>query len=618
MKSRRFVLPAVALVFLFFACQNESEQQPQEIFASNSGYFTRLPMHRPEACALKIKNEVPEKWQFTACQCLYYSLPENSPVAFGHLDFFEKTFPSDSMRAFSQMVRGELFTGQARFDTARACLSESFEIYQKLKKPKNAGDVKRFLSRISLNQGDFPETTRLLLEALELYGKIDSILELDRYFNIRLDLANAYFAEKNYREALKWSQSTWDFAHLFPQTDGFKIVAAGNLAQNYIYLNRPDSALVLAKLALESQSTFKNYWEIDKRHFILAEAFLAAGDCKNALAHFQQATCCISPDANRVKIFKYDEATADCYLCLGRLDSAEFFYKKCLASPDTAALADVHEGLSKIFREKNDLPRALFHADESRRLHEMVFNVEKTKIVGSLNLKFVKAKQEKELAEIKFEQETAHQQNLISVLFLAFALAAALFFANRHLSRRRLVEQKNLLLEQEKLLLEKEKQLGAAREALQKQELDRSQANLEAKSHELEQTSQLLNLKNQLIEELKIQVFEKPATRSAENLTDKKSFHQLKILTDNDWATFRERFEEHFPGFIGRVKMQFLEFTAAETRLFLLIKLGFETREIAAVLGISIESIWKARYRMRKKLKLDEGDDLDLFVRKFA
>ncbi len=98
-----------------------------------------------------------------------------------------------------------------------------------------------------------------------------------------------------------------------------------------------------------------------------------------------------------------------------------------------------------------------------------------------------------------------------------------------------------------------------------------------------------------MIEELKMQVFEVPKTDpsvfSHEKTTDKKSFHHLKILTDADWAIFRERFEEHFPGFIRRVKTRFSEFTPAETRLFLLIKLGFETREIAAVLGIATGSI---------------------------
>jgi len=527
-------LPAVIVLLSLAACREKQEQNIYQFFDAGGGYLKHLPTHCPDSCSLKIKNEVPEKWQFIACQSLYYLLPENAPEAFEHLDFFEKTFPSDSMRAFTQQIRGELFADQARFDTARICLNESLRIYQKLKKPKNAGDVKRHLARICLNQGDFPETTHLLLDALELYGKIDSN-ELDRLFNLRLDLANAYFAEKEYREALKWSQLAYDFAWLtVPRQgnlNGFKIVAAGNLAQNYIYLNRQDSALILAKLALESQFHFQNYHEIDKRHFILAKAFLASGDCKNALYHFQQATCCISPDANRMKFFKYDAATADCYFRIGRLDSAVFFYQKCLSSPDTAALADVHEGLSKIFRKKNDLPRALFHADESRRLHDAVFNVEKTRIIGNLNLRFITAERDRRIADFTHERENARQQRLILALLLVLGAALSLFFIARQRGR-------SSLLKQEKLLLEKEKQLAIAREALQKQELERSQANLEAKSHELAQTTQLLTLKNQLIEELKMQVIEISSSErsilSNEKTTDKKSFHQLKILTDDD------------------------------------------------------------------------------------
>ncbi|MEI6411452.1 MAG: tetratricopeptide repeat protein, partial [Bacteroidota bacterium] len=211
MKSRCHILPAVIVLLSLAACREKQEQNIYQFFDAGGGYLIHLPTHCPDSCALKIKNEVPEKWQFIACQSLYYLLPENAPEAFDHLDSFEKTFPSDSMRAFTQQIRGELFADQARFDTARICLNESLRIYQKLKKTKNAGDVKRHLARICLNQGDFPETTHLLLDALELYGKIDSN-ELDRLFNLRLDLSNAYFAEKEYREALKWSQLAYDFA----------------------------------------------------------------------------------------------------------------------------------------------------------------------------------------------------------------------------------------------------------------------------------------------------------------------------------------------------------------------------------------------------------------------
>jgi len=102
MKNHCLIFSAVALALLFFNCQNESGQPPQGFFAQNSGYISHLLLNHPDSCVLKIKNEVPQKSQLVACQILYYSLPENSPVGLEHLYFFEKTFPSDSMRAFTQ------------------------------------------------------------------------------------------------------------------------------------------------------------------------------------------------------------------------------------------------------------------------------------------------------------------------------------------------------------------------------------------------------------------------------------------------------------------------------------------------------------------------------------
>ncbi len=619
MRNLRWRVPIFLGSLFLLACllayRTKPDKTLQEFFTKDGLYFHHLPMHRPDSCMARIKNEVPEKWQFLACQGLYYWLPEHSPQVFEHLDCFEKAFPSDSMRAFTQMVRGELLTRQARFDTARACLSESIHWYKKLKKPKNIGDAKRFFSRTYLSQGDFPEAIRLLLEAREWYGQIDSLAENDRFFNLHLDLATAYIASKDYREALKWSQKIYTYAwgtnFAGVNFGGFKIVSAGVLAQNYIYLHRPDSAVAMAKLALESQYRFQNYYEIDQRHFILAEAYRAAGDCQMALQHYQQATCCISPEANRIKFFKYDQATADCYMGLGRLDLARIFYEKCLSSPDTVALAEVHGGLSQVFRKRGAFAQALFHADESRRLHDLAFNAEKTRIVTNLNLKFANAEQEKHIAQIKHDQQVMQQKNLIFLLFLTLTLVIIFILFIRQRGQN--------------LLLEKEKQLATAREALQKQALQRSQADLAAKSQELEQTAQTLGLKNRLVEELKLQIFEQPAIArgvwpddKAAERPGKKSFQQLKILTDDDWLTFRERFESFFPSMLWRMQAQLPSLTSAETRLFLLLKLGFEMKEISAVLGISVESVWRSRHRLSKKLGLRETGGLDGFVLGFA
>ncbi len=73
------------------------------------------------------------------------------------------------------------------------------------------------------------------------------------------------------------------------------------------------------------------------------------------------------------------------------------------------------------------------------------------------------------------------------------------------------------------------------------------------------------------------------------------------ILTEDDWARFKELFEKVHPEYIADQKALHPELTRAEMRLIALEKLGLEAQEMANMLGISINSVSKIRQRMHKK-----------------
>jgi len=54
--------------------------------------------------------------------------------------------------------------------------------------------------------------------------------------------------------------------------------------------------------------------------------------------------------------------------------------------------------------------------------------------------------------------------------------------------------------------------------------------------------------------------------------------------------------------------------TPNELRLSALIKLNLTIKEIAAIMGISPDSIKTARYRLRKKLNMQTGENLTKFM----
>lgn len=51
--------------------------------------------------------------------------------------------------------------------------------------------------------------------------------------------------------------------------------------------------------------------------------------------------------------------------------------------------------------------------------------------------------------------------------------------------------------------------------------------------------------------------------------------------------------------------------TEYELRVCLYLKSGFSTKEIATVMGISPDSVKKAKHRLRKKLKMKPEDSFD-------
>ncbi len=86
------------------------------------------------------------------------------------------------------------------------------------------------------------------------------------------------------------------------------------------------------------------------------------------------------------------------------------------------------------------------------------------------------------------------------------------------------------------------------------------------------------------------------------------------FLRRNDWRHFRNLFEQVYPGFLYRLREKFSDLSPAEIRLLVLTRLKLSSREMAHMLGITVEAIRKTRYRVRKKLNLDEESKLEELI----
>ncbi len=87
-----------------------------------------------------------------------------------------------------------------------------------------------------------------------------------------------------------------------------------------------------------------------------------------------------------------------------------------------------------------------------------------------------------------------------------------------------------------------------------------------------------------------------------------------KMNNSDKVKDFNVEAEKMHRDFYHRLSDQFPELTENDKRLATLLRLGFSSKEIAPLLNISPKSVEILRYRLRKKINLNKGDNLIEFI----
>lgn len=140
---------------------------------------------------------------------------------------------------------------------------------------------------------------------------------------------------------------------------------------------------------------------------------------------------------------------------------------------------------------------------------------------------------------------------------------------------------------------------------LSAQQLLLKEQELTLATQQLQQFAKSILEKNTLLEALQ----QKPENHDTYRVIEQ--LQNSTILTDDQWEHFRQLFEKVHSGYLYRVKEKIPGLTPAEIRLMALVKLQFSTKEMAAVLGISPNSVRSTWSRLRKKVNLPEDGTLE-------
>ncbi len=85
-------------------------------------------------------------------------------------------------------------------------------------------------------------------------------------------------------------------------------------------------------------------------------------------------------------------------------------------------------------------------------------------------------------------------------------------------------------------------------------------------------------------------------------------------LLDNEWYNFQNYFNSVHESFHDKLHQADIRLTENERRICSLIKVNLTNREIASLLNINEKSVRMSKYRLKKKLRLTEEDDLRGYI----
>ena len=260
------------------------------------------------------------------------------------------------------------------------------------------------------------------------------------------------------------------------------------------------------------------------------------------------------------------------------------------AWPDAYYLRNAYYTSTQIFREMGIYDSAFYYNNLWSGINDSL-----EKVVATSSLAISKARLNDETSRYNIQtlnREKKAQLLQRNIIIIGIAVLSIIIFLiiNRKLLQTKLKVE---TVEQEKKQMEQD--VISANE-----QLKMFTANLVEKTN--------------LIEKLESQAKGKQVTSEQQAIISELSRHT--ILTEEDWLKFKSLFEKIHPGFFINLQEKVADITVAELRMAALTRLHLSTNQIASTLGISPNSVYKTKQRLRQRLSIEVEDSLEEAIAK--
>ncbi|BAV06516.1 hypothetical protein FLA_2535 [Filimonas lacunae] len=499
-------------------------------------------------------------------------------------------------------------------DSTFAQLKEAYSLAVEKKDQARTGKALMEMGNVCYNMGNIPK-------ALDLYGKADKIFREEGMKNEVAQNLNAtgaaYYhnrqsaiAREKYNEALTLYQETH---YIKGQADTY-----GKIGHLYEKQKKYDSAFYFQRLALQEYTSLEEKQGMAGIYENIGSIYEDLEQFDSSLYYYNRSYELYIQAHEPAAIIGVLNNLGDVYRKTGRYAEAMRYSKEAFTQAQQRG--DLYEtgaacrDLGKTWYLMHQPDSAYRYLELSRRASIDIYSIENNRQAAFLSALFEADKKNEKIVSLEHERNT----NIIIAIATVIVLCLLIILGRVTISRQRLkIKNADIVAQQHQQMHETQQELMQS--ALTNKELqeDKLRQELELKVKEL--TSHTLHViqKNQLLDDLRTRL---EAMAKDDKRDQRKQIQQLiqqinlNFNYDEYWNEFRETFEQVHQDFFAKLKKQQEDLTHGDLRLAALIKLNLSSKDMATLLAISQDSLRVSRYRLRKKLNLEEGESLTAFL----
>ncbi|MDI3319765.1 tetratricopeptide repeat protein [Pinibacter soli] len=501
-----------------------------------------------------------------------------------------------------------------RPDTMFLFLRNSYNQAMEKKDRTAAAIALQKMGQICYHLGHYSQSLDLHLQAAEFFKNED---DKKLYASNLNDIGTLYYYNKQMDDARKQFDLALEMLKKYPSDPGLAITN-GNIGHLYEKRQMYDSAFYFQRLALNHYTNAMDKTGIAGIYENMGSIFEDLEQYDSSGYYYSKALEIYQKVNDQVSSIEIFNNLGDILRKTGR-------YQASLVQTRKAIEYALHlqEGyqLSAAYRDMAKAWHLLGRDDSAYIYHELsrkslldIYSKENNKQVAFLQVLNEVGKKNAEIEKLRIE----HRNTVILTICAVVVVVLLVLLSILIISRQR------LKIKNEILLRHQHQEVFKTRSELMEVDLQNKQLqedvlrqSLEMKAKELTAHTLHIIQKNQLLEELhdSLEKMVKDDKRD-----QKKQLQQLiqridmNFNQDQHWDEFRNIFEQVHESFFERVRRICHDLTANDLRLLALLKMNIDSSDIATLLGISSDSLRVTRYRLRKKLNLEKGENLSAYI----